>query len=327
MGWSSVSDFELLIEPRVGVGSGLVLASVVCGDAYFADWERYSLPSWERYASRCGYGLAVLTSSRLPGDANVAWNKFLLPSLVRDELRLGGGTLVLDADQVFSPVAPDLDDAAAAAGYGLIRNASFSSDSQETGKLVSFLRHTAIDENYPLDSMSLMRADDYVSGRLVTMGGRLPVSSGFMLVPSAQTDHLAALTRFGNDPLAGWDGGGGDASIATRELQAVPHQMMDERWQGIWPAMMAQRFAHLYFEAPVPERVAAAALVSSLLTTWCIHFSTSWPEKQYWTVDWMHLWDEYFSVAETAELGEYLRRSVEPRSYGRIFAPDFPMVQ
>lgn len=318
---------ELLVRPVDGVGAPLVLATVACGDEFFADWERFSLPNWERYARRHGYGLAVLRSSRLPGDVHVAWNKFLMPQLVRDELGFVGATLVLDADQVLSPVAPGLDAEAAADGYGLVRDSDFSGISQDVAKRLSFLRRHTIDVNYPLDSVSLMTEEDWVSGGFVDLGGRLPVSSGFIVVPSALVDEFAALTRFVMDPEAAWDGGGGDQLIASRELQAGPHRMLDRRWQGIWPAIMAQRYASLYLEAPVPERVAAAAIASALLDHWCVHFSISWPEKQYWKVDWMRYWDEHIDVKATQELTDYLHSSVRPREYGRIRPPEVGMVR
>ena len=318
---------ELLVEPASPSQDGLLLATVACGDAFFGDWERYSLPSWERYARRWGYGLAVLKASRLPVDANVAWNKFLLPMLAREELGHLGSALVLDADQVFSPVAPQINGEISEGEYGLVRDADFSGASQEEGKLLSFLRRSAIDPRYPLDSVSLMTEADWLTGDFVDLGGHLPVSSGFILVPPGRVDHLASLTRFILDPEAEWDGGGGDQMIATRELQSVPHRMLDRRWQGIWPAIMARRFAFLYFAAPVEKRVAAGAIISALLDHWCLHFSTSWPEKQYWHVDWMDLWDQHIPAAETEELEEYLRATIVPREYGRLAAPDVRMIE
>ncbi len=318
---------ELLVEPDSRIGGGLTLMTVACGDAFFGDWQRYSLPSWERYARGWGYGLAVLKASRLPADANVAWNKFLLPMLARDELGHLGSALVLDADQVFSPVAPQIHGQVSEDEYGLVRDADFSGASQEAGKLLSFLRRCAIDSRYPLDSVSLMTEADWSSGDFVDLDGHLPISSGFILVPAGRVDHLASLTRFLLDPEAAWDGGGGDQMIATRELQSVRHRMLDRRWQGIWPAIMARRFAFLYFEAPVEERIAAGAIMSALFDHWCLHFSTSWPEKQYWRVDWMNLWDRHIPAAETEELKEYLRATIVPREYGRLFAPDTRMIE
>jgi hypothetical protein len=90
---------------------------------------------------------------------------------------------------------------------------------------------------------------------------------------------------------------------------------------------MAERFAILFLDAPVPERIAAGAIVSTLFDSWCLHFSTSWPEKQYWQVDWLGLWDLHLSQAQTRELEEYLRTPITPQKYGRLSAPDVRLIQ
>jgi hypothetical protein len=73
--------------------------------------------------------------------------------------------------------------------------------------------------------------------------------------------------------------------------------------------------------------VAQSALASALMSHWCIHFSTSWPEKQFWKVDWMEYWDQHIPERETQEFVEYLHSDLVPQEYGRIVAPEVIMLQ
>ena len=311
-----------LLEPSEG--SSLMMAVVACGADYYSAWERFSLPNWQRFAQRHGYGIAVLTDSRLESRDHVAWNKFLLPRIVREECGHGGSVLVLDADQVFSPIAPPLTGTADA--FGLVAVDSWDSSTVLTKKLMSFLRKHFIDSNYPLDSALVMSKSDYERGEILGLDGHLPISSGFVLVPPALADDFAAIASRVDDPLAGWDGGGGDQTIATLELQQRRHYFLDRRWQAIWPDIMAQHYASLYMDAPVSHSAAQAALASALFGCWCIHFATSWPEKQYWEVDWLNYWDEKIGPELGRGLGEYLEATVLPKSYGRIYPPDTKLV-
>lgn len=316
---------ELLLRPRPGEAPSVVLATVACGDAYYEQWRRYSLPSWSRFADRFGYGIAVLRESLLPADVSVGWNKFLLP----EELRTGhdhrGSTVVLDADQVFSPIAPPIrisDDE-----FGLVHIEEWTERTTSVNKVMSFLRRRFIDPSFPLDSILLMTPEDWRAGRLLDLEGHLPISSGFIVTPAALAPELALLTGYALDPESAWDGGGGDQQFASRELQKAPHHFLDRRWQGIWPSIMADKHPLLYAEAPVTNDVAARAIVSALVGNWCIHFATSWPEKQYWEVDWEATWDAFLDASETRALQDYLATEVRAQSYSRISAPEFRLVQ
>ena len=315
---------RLLLEPRSAGAESLILTVVACGADYLRDWERLALPSWERYAERQGYGLAVLSETRLPADANVAWNKFILPRLVRDELGHPGNVLVLDADQAISPLAPAID--TTADSYGLVALEEWTDETVRNRKLTGFLRRSFIDADYPLDSVLIMSRQDWEDGQLLDLGGALPISSGFMLVPPNLVDEFAGLVEFVFDPDAAWDGGGGDQIFASRELQKRRHHFLDRRWQGIWPSIMSDRYPSLYFELPVPVRTAQAAVASALFDHWCIHFATSWPEKQFWGVDWLSYWDERFGRERTDELNAYHASAVSPRSYGRLPAPEVRLI-
>lgn len=302
-------------------GTKLVLATVVCGDQYASDWERYSLPSWEQFAANYGYGIFALRQSQLPADVHPAWNKFYLPELVTKELDRTVTTLVLDADQVFSPIAPPLEPELQEVGYGLTIE-DHGPAAVDRRKLLSFLRRARIDDDFPLDSVAVARASDWgTNPALVDLGGRLPISSGFIAVPSALAADFARLVTSVREKDATWDGGGGDQTIASRELQQREHYQLDARWQVIWPYIMAERFPSLYHDAPVSSQRASAAIVDALHAAYCVHFATSWPEKDFWAVEWMDEWKRRFTDEETDKLRKYLTSTVVPRAYGRIVPP------
>ena len=317
----------MMLRPaRSGPSAPLVLATVVCGEQYAKEWHRNSLPSWERYAANYGYGIFALQRSQLPADVHPGWNKFLLPELVMEELGRPLTTLVLDADQVFSPIAPPLEPGLRDTGYGLTI-LDHGPAAVDRRKVLSFLRRARVDPSFPLDSIAVARANDWGANLdLVDLGGRLPISSGFIAVPSSLASDFAVLATFARDKDAAWDGGGGDQTIASRELQRREHYELDPRWQVIWPHVMAERFPSLYHDAPVSRERAASAIVDSLHSAYCVHFATSWPEKDFWAVDWMDEWDRRFTSEETDELRRYLASSVEPRAYGRIAPPEIRLI-
>ena len=316
----------MILSPKPVSHMELVLATVVCGEQYAAEWERYSLPSWERFATNYGYGIFALHQTRLPADVHPAWNKFLLPELVNEAIGGQVTTLVLDADQVFSPIAPPLDPELRDDGYGLTIE-DHGPAAVDRRKLLSFLRRTRVDSGFPLDSVAVARASDWgTNPALVDLGGRLPISSGFIAVPSNLASDFASLASSARERDAAWDGGGGDQTIASRELQRREHYELDARWQVIWPYVMAERYPSLYRDAPVSSDRAASAIVDALHAAYCIHFATSWPEKDFWAVEWMDEWDGRFTSEETDELRQYLASSVEPRAYGRIAPPSVRLI-
>lgn len=318
--------FKIIREASSDVGPPVYLATVAIGTDYFVFWERHSLPNWNQYAQSYGYGIAVLTESSLSDRAAVGWNKFLLPRMVAESAHPEAFTLALDADQIFSPIAPRLS-VCDTSRLGLVHVRDWSDELLLEKKLTAALRRHVLARDYPLDSTMVMSEEDWRSNRILDLDGQVPISSGFILVPPGMASRVARLVEFSEDPLTGWDGGGGDQQFASREFQRLPHAFLDRRWQGIWPSIMAQHAAYLYLQAPVPMRTARAALVSALMSHWCIHFATSWPEKEYWGVDWMPLWEEYFDSQETASMRDYIHDDVTAKAYGRIAPPDAQLVQ
>lgn len=304
----------------------LVLATVVCGEQYVADWEQYSLPSWKRFAANYGYGIFALRETQLSAGIHPAWNKFLLPKLIAAELGGFPTTLVLDADQVFSPIAPPLEPALRADGFGLTIE-DHGPAAVDRRKLLSYLRQARLDSTYPLDSVAIARASDWSENpAFVNLDGRLPISSGFIAVPAQLASDFAGLVEFAQEVDAAWDGGGGDQTIASRELQRRNFYELDARWQVIWPQVMAERFPSLYHDAPVTRNKAASTIVDVLHAAFCLHFATSWPEKDFWTVEWMSEWNRRYTRDETDALRRYLASSVEPRAYGRLTPPSNRLV-
>lgn len=317
----------IFISPKSGSHAPLVLATVVCGEQYAKEWQRYSLPSWERYAANYGYGIFALQRSQLPADVHPGWNKFLLPELVMEELSRPLTTLVLDADQVFSPIAPPLEPELRDTGYGLTIE-DHGPAAVDRRKLLSFLRRARVDSGFPLDSVAVARASDWgANPELVDLGDRLPISSGFIAVPASLISDFSALATSAREEDAAWDGGGGDQTIASRELQRREHYELDPRWQVIWPYLMAEQYPSLYHDAPVSRARAASAIVDALHAAYCVHFATSWPEKDFWAVEWMDEWDRRFTHGETDELRRYLVSAVEPRAYGRIAPPEVRLIR
>ncbi len=302
-----------------------MLATVACGDEYHRTWQRFAQPNWERFAARHGYGLTVLRETLFPPRRSRTDGT---SSLYQSRCEIDLDTKVMSSCWMLTRVshrshppielAPDV--------YGVVQLEAWTDDTVKYRKLTGLLRRRFLDSDYPLDSGLIVSAEDWEAGGLLDLAGQLPISSGFVLIPSGLIDDLAGLAEFAYHPDAAWDRGDGDQIFASRELQQRPHRFLDRRWQGIWPSIMLDRFPAHYFDAPVAYVEAQKSIVSALFDHWCIHFATSWPEKQYWQVDWMAYWDERLGVRETDLLNEYLAADVTPRSYGRLAAPDMALI-
>lgn len=306
----------------------VVLASVVDGSDFYAIWEKYSLPSWRAYALRNGYALATASKIRLATDLYPGWAKVLLPQAIAATVDTDSVTVVLDADQVFSPLAPPIEKIDESEDFGFV---PLSLDGPQTHAFrnLAFLRRTYLDAGYPLDSLVHFAKEHWADGQLVPSRGYQPFGAGFVAVPASRSDVFASLMGHARSAAAKQSGnpGGGDQLVMIRELSALPHYFLDRRWQVIWPEYIAEHRPDLYARAPVSHADAALAVATALFGSWCVHFATSWPEKEYWEVDWQLAWKKFFGAIDSEALVAYRSRSIEPVDYGRLRPPKQRLVE
>lgn len=306
----------------------VVLAAVVDGVKFYSTWQKYALPSWKAFAQRHGYCLVTASNVKLGGGLYPGWAKVLLPQAVTDILGEDSVTVVLDADQAFSPLAPPIELVELSEDFGFVP-LSLDNPSTHSFRNLAFLRRTYLDTEFPLDSILHCTEKHWSDGELIASNGHQPFSAGFVAVPAGRSDAFAELLNYAHSSSAKHSGnpGGGDQLVMIRELSTLPHYLLDRRWQVIWPEYMAEHRPDLYARAPLSQREAALAVATALFSSWCLHFSTSWPEKEYWGVSWESAWIEYYGHIDAGALLAYRNESIDPVAYGRVKPPDARLVE
>ena len=281
-----------------------VLVTAAVGGDYFARWKRRSWPSWKAFADRHGFGILCLEESLVGEAAHPGWNKFKLLNELGGWVPDDAHLVIMDADQIISPLAPDLSGAFTEKKIGVVP--------QNYGryqKILSFLRRAHLDPEYPLDSMLLE-------------GPGFPdfYSAGLITVPAANRSDLAEFSVYGpEDPSSEIDGGGDQMPflnfLSTRKIHLLPTE-----WQGIWPQILATRYPFLYLSRD--KELSSFALASALTEFHCVHFSTTWPEKDFWDIEFQPAWEALFpSTNGATSLKDYITSAVKPVFYGQLKPP------
>lgn len=296
-------------------GAKVALITAAVGERYLNNWKQFSLPSWFRYAERNEYQILALTSALTNEDtSHFGWNKFLMFSEIENYVGDDCTLVLLDADQVISPLAPGLDEYLGIQALGVVRD---SVGNPFERRLLSFLRKSHLDPRYPLDSLLLADREEMIAN-LRTMENLNEIySSGFVIVPPL---FRGVLHRFATESISASlleeIDGGGDQFPFNSLVSSLPKYELDERWQGIWPFILSSNFPHLYRSRDARE--GSMAVATAMLNYFCIHFSTTLPEKDFWMLDHLKAWDEIFPLVEDLSLESYLSQEISPKSYGQI---------
>ena len=294
-----------------------LLVTVATGKNYLERWKKNALPSWKTYADAHNFGIMALSESLVPNDAHAGWNKFKMLAQLKTRISADSGLVIMDADQVISPLAPDLTGFFAEEKFGVVPE-----HYGRYQKLLSFLRQAHLDPQYPLDSYLLATPEmSYRETDFPELQSLRFYSAGLIIVPSSLRDSLEAFSDYGPEDKSARLDGGGDQIPFLKFLNKSSILPLPAEWQGIWPQILAVRYPFLY--ANPDRKLAAYALASALADFHCVHFATTWPEKDFWDIDFRPAWNEIFeSGRNPINLREYIESSVSPRIYGQIRSPD-----
>ena len=290
-----------------------LLVTVATGKNYLERWKTNALPSWTAYADAHNFGIMALSESLVADDAHAGWNKFKMLARLKTQISADTDLVIMDADQIISPLAPDLTGFFAEKKFGVVPE-----HYGRYQKLLSFLRQAHLDPQYPLDSYLLATPEmSYRETEFTELQSLQFYSAGLIIVPSSLRDSLEAFSDYGPEDKSARLDGGGDQIPFLKFLSRNSIHPLPAQWQGIWPQILAVRYPFLYVN---PDRkLAAYALASSLAEFHCVHFSTTWPEKDFWDIDFRSAWSEIFeSDLNRISLREYIESSVTPKIYGQI---------
>lgn len=300
------------------------LVTTAVGEHYFNKWEKYSLPSWERYARK--YGLAIVViKSRLIGGVeseakNAAWDKLLAPQAVGKIFPMIEKICLLDTDIVISFSAPNVFCFSKRGSYAVVsqeRNLPFLI--KDVRARIEVLRRRFYSADYPLNSILRASAED--AFRLQGLPSHNDYfCSGLILLDNSIFDDLAnchSSVAVG-DALSStaWE-----EPFVNDWIQSRSHSWMPYEFQAIWLFEMAWFFPHLYTieKSLSHNREVAEILASVLLNRHFLHFAGSWFESEAWEND--------FSQSPLASnhllglMDQANNRPPKARSRGKILPP------
>lgn len=311
---SGIQVFGFELEPSK------VLVTTAIGHTYFDDWEGYSLPSWERYASEHGLGIACVTSDLIslddPDFKNGSWQKLLAPAAVIEKFPFIERICLLDTDIQIGPFAPDIFSHAPEGKYSVVsqlKNLPFNLE--EVLRRMAFFRHHFFSEEYPLDSfllgdvfeeftdLSLTPPPDYFCAGVVVLDNKhaRQMRDWFFEGGASQNFH-------------GWE-----QTHLNYWIQREDHSWLPYEFQALWNYELAWKYPFLYAEGQslVRSTTARECADASLWNNHFLHFAGSWYESSVWKSPPPH------NRARTApmhqDFHDFRQTSVSGSKHGQVF--------
>ena len=137
---------------------GNCIVTIAIGDRYLADWEKYALESWHKYAERNDLGLIAVTEDLIPSSdeywKKATWQKLLLADTLTKAFPKIGNMLYLDTDILINPYAPNVFENYDGESYALVskyKNLPYAIETLH--RRFVFSRNRYYDSSYPLDSL------------------------------------------------------------------------------------------------------------------------------------------------------------------------------
>lgn len=290
----------------------LQIVTAAIGSDYFRSWKANSFPTWELFASRHGYGIHCLTQQLSVGSSHLGWNKFLALEKVFEQVDESVTVLLLDADQVISPLAPEVPTSSLDGSLGVIPE-----DPLSERKILSFVRRSFLDPNFPLDSLAVFEPSDFakLAGREHFARFKF-YSSGFVVIPPESRSKVLDFVQNASPTEFKDLDDEGDQYAFIEFVNGSDYVELSREWQGIWPNILARDYPFLYKNRD--RNLAKEAIAAAMLRFHIIHFSTSLPEKDFWELDALAGWSTLFENCGGVDLEEYMSRSLDPKAYGRL---------
>jgi len=330
----SLPDRDSLIEISPGVFAWNVnpdtrhaLVTSAIGGRYLEDFRQFSLPTWQKYAQRCGAGVVVFSDGSVSEDTlggfNGAWLKMLLPELVNQQFPQIKRLALVDTDIIINPAAPDVFEATPQGHVGVVPEFSPKPGMDNLSrKRMAFLRKKYYDASYPLDSILFASAE-----QVYLEEGFQPLSesfcSGLLVLDSASSSTFSAwldeakTTELG--PAVAWE----QTYLNYKVLTQLPHHWLDQRFQVIWNLEMASSYPSLYRMGDLSNSEFAENYVADTLNrVYFLHFAGSWPESTAWKNSPQKIMSKMGSLYEP-EFLEYLASPSTGVARGKLsFQPD-----
>jgi hypothetical protein len=270
--------------------SGNAIATIAIGREYLSSWEKYALPTWEKYCVRHSLGLIVIDEELLDKSdkywKKATWQKMLLAKSIKKNIKSTENICYIDSDFLINYQAPNIFDFYDPQTIGLVSQfKDMPYTDFDVRRRIAYFRHYCYDSKYPLDSALFMPLEQIF---------------GYHNLPAQNNFACAGLIVFNvhnhSDLMEGWFKkydrnvesltGGGDEVHFNYEVQNWGRiTWLDYRFQALWTYEMAWKYPFLYQLGTSKDEIVAKCIEASLFTNYFLHFAGSWYESEMWKIE------------------------------------------
>lgn len=307
---------------NLSANSKRAIVSTAIGGSYFNKWDLYSRGSWESYALRYNIALVIFKSDLDKHEnlykKNGAWQKFLIPKTMQEQLPNIEEICLLDTDIIISPMAPNIFDTRDSDNFAVVSSfLDLPYPLEDINRRISFFRNKYYSSNYPLDSL-IFASPEYLFQIADLKIRSNYFTSGVVVMPVKDSVDLAeiyfTITKDMAENATAWE------EVHFNDYIQSKHklQWLDYRYQVIWNFEMAWKYPFLYeFGASIADQELARSCVeNSLWSSYFLHFAGPWFESLAWEVS--PIFNSKKPTSEIFKFIDYLKTPVNGLPKGKI---------
>ena len=227
------------------------LVTLAIGDKYFDRFENTVLDSWITYADRHGLGIIVIKEDLISFEhkkwKKAPWQKLLLGSSILKVLPKINLICYLDSDVLINPFAPNIFDKFVTKKIGVVslRN-GIPFDYFKTLRRVALLRHTYLDNSYPLDSALFFNLETlYTSNNLEVQNDEF--CSGLLLFKASEFAEVMEKWFHNYDrDIKTTTNNGEQTHLNYHILSNNLQNYLEYEYQAIWTFEVANYYSFLF---------------------------------------------------------------------------------
>lgn len=279
-----------LISYNVNHTTHCVLATIVIGEKYLSNWETFSRASWLRFAKQFNIGIIALTQDLLDIRShdykNPAWQKLLLPQLIKEHWPNVDSVCLMDSDILISPMAQNIFEMLGKDQIAVVSQESrLPYDLTEVKRRIAFYRNRFYSEKYPLDSI-LFASPEQIFNLLGLPPQKDYFCSGIILVDIALAEFFSksfydiSNQQFAKSNDLAWE----EPFINYLVQSSGKVKWLDYGFQTLWTYEMAWKYPFLYELGPDISRsdLTRKCVENTLLSCSFLHFAGTWYESKAW---------------------------------------------
>ena len=312
---------EIIFKPTF---SDNWLITTAIGDSYYKNWKENAYPSWSKYCKKYDIGLIVFNEILDKPNSNTwkkaNWHKLIAANKMVENNIINGNVLFLDTDIIISPFAKNIFDNYDDKKIAVVSNVQdLPQDLELTRRRISFLRHTHLDEKYPLDSAIFMSPAEMFAYDNLPQFDNYCTTGVFVFNIKNHADLLKSWYLKYQRGLTSLTGGGEQPHL-NYELQNWGHlQWLPYSYQALWTYEISIKYPFLYNPSIRTEELTRHCIEASLYSHHFLHFAGSWSECDMWKIG--GFFESKDSKSHASEFDIYLETAVTGKPAG-IIKPD-----